>query len=160
MRELESELERTRRHGRPLALVLCDVDDLKQINDTQGHPGGDRALCAVGRALRDSLRAGDTAFRIGGDEFAVLLPETTAEQAAIVATRIAAVAPRGSRVRCARLSCGVAAAPGDGDDAETLIARADAALYATKRARRGRLRGPTSSGREGRIRRSVGLTTP
>ena len=50
MRDLESELERTRRHGRPLALVLCDVDDLKHINDTQGHPGGDRALCAVGRA--------------------------------------------------------------------------------------------------------------
>ena len=106
MRDFESELERTRRHGRPLALVLCDVDDLKHINDTHGHPGGDRALCAVGRNLRDALRAGDTAFRIGGDEFAVLMPETTAEQATI----------------------------GDGNDAETLIASADAALYATKRA--------------------------
>ena len=133
MRDLESELERTRRHGRPLALVLCDVDDLKHINDTHGHPGGDRALCAVGRALRDCLRAGDTAFRIGGDEFAVLLPETTAEQAAIVGARIAAVAPHDAD-RIPRLSCGIAAAPGDGDDAETLIARADAALYATKRA--------------------------
>ena len=133
MRDLESELERTRRHGRPLALVLCDVDDLKHINDTQGHPGGDRALCAVGRTLRDALRAGDTAFRIGGDEFALLLPETTAEQAAIVAARIAALAPHGAE-RVPRLSCGIAAAPGDGDDAETLIARADAALYATKRA--------------------------
>jgi diguanylate cyclase (GGDEF)-like protein len=133
MRDLESELERTRRHGRPLALVLCDVDDLKHINDTQGHPGGDRALCQVGCVLRESLRTGDTAFRIGGDEFALLLPETTAEQAAIVAARIAAVAPEGA-VHIPRLSCGIAAAPADGDDAETLIARADAALYATKRA--------------------------
>jgi len=113
--------------------VLCDVDDLKHINDTHGHPGGDRALCAVARTLCDALRAGDTAFRIGGDEFAVLLPETTAEQAAIVAARIAAPAPHGAE-RVPRLSCGIAGAPGDGDDAETLIARADAALYATKRA--------------------------
>ncbi|HEX5898225.1 MAG TPA: GGDEF domain-containing protein [Solirubrobacteraceae bacterium] len=131
MRDLESELERTRRHGRPLALVLCDVDDLKHINDTHGHPGGDRALCAVGRNLRDALRAGDAAFRIGGDEFAVLMPETTAEQAAIVAARIAA--PHGAE-RGPRLSCGIAGASGDGNDAETLIASADAALYATKRA--------------------------
>ena len=109
MRDLESELERTRRHGRPLALVLVRRDDLKHINDTQGHPGGDRALCAVGPALRDALRAGDTAFRIGGDEFAVLLPETTAEQAAIVAARVAAGAAR--REPGPRLSCGIAAAP-------------------------------------------------
>jgi len=131
MRDLESELERTRRHGRPLALVLCDVNDLKHINDTQGHPGGDRALCEVGRALRESLRAGDTAFRIGGDEFALLLPETTAEQAAIVAARVAA--PHGSEPG-PRLSCGIAAAPEDSTDAEALISHADSALYATKRA--------------------------
>jgi diguanylate cyclase (GGDEF)-like protein len=131
MRELESELERTRRHGRPLALVLCDVDHLKQINDTQGHPGGDRALCEAGRGLRESLRAGDTAFRIGGDEFALLLPETTAEQAAIVTMRVAA--PKGSEPG-PRLSCGVAAAPDDSTDAEALISHADSALYATKRA--------------------------
>jgi diguanylate cyclase (GGDEF)-like protein len=135
MRDLESELERTRRHGRSLALVLCDVDHLKHINDTRGHPGGDRALCEVGRVLRECLRAGDTAFRIGGDEFAVLLPDTTAEQAAVVAGRVGAGAPHGTEP-VPRLSCGVAAAPGDGDDAETLISRADAALYATKLARR------------------------
>jgi diguanylate cyclase (GGDEF)-like protein len=134
MRELESELERTRRHARPLALVLCDVDGLKHINDTQGHLGGDRALCEVGRVLRDGLRAGDTAFRIGGDEFALLLPETTAEQAAIVAARIAAVAPRGGD-RIPRLSCGIGAASAGGDDAEALISHADSALYAAKRAR-------------------------
>jgi diguanylate cyclase (GGDEF)-like protein len=134
MRDLESELEVTRRHGRPLALVLCDVDHLKHINDTQGHPGGDRALCEIGRLLRGCLRAGDTAFRIGGDEFAVLLPGTTAEQAAVVAARIASRAPYGTEL-VPRLSCGVAAAPADGDDAEALIFRADSALYATKLAR-------------------------
>ena len=131
MRDLEFELERTRRHGRPLALVLCDVDDLKHINDTKGHPGGDRALCEVGQGLRECLRAGDTAFRIGGDEFALLLPETTAEQAAIVAARVAS--PPDSRPG-PRLSCGIAAAPEDSTDAATLIAHADSALYATKRA--------------------------
>ena len=68
----------------------CDVDDFKHINDTHGHPGGDRALCEVGARLRAGLRAGDAAFRIGGDEFALLLPETTAEQAAVVAARVAA----------------------------------------------------------------------
>jgi diguanylate cyclase (GGDEF)-like protein len=131
MRDLESELERTRRHGRPLALVLCDVDNLKHINDTQGHPGGDRALCEVARGLRECLRAGDTAFRIGGDEFALLLPETTAEQAAIVAARVGS--PHGSGPG-PRLSCGIAAAPEDSTDAEALISHADSALYATKRA--------------------------
>ena len=90
--------------------MLCDVDDLKHINDTHGHPGGDSALCAVARTLRDALRAGDTAFRIGGDEFAVLLPETTAEQAAIVAARIAAAA-RTARSAWPALSCGIAGAP-------------------------------------------------
>ena len=100
MRDLESELERTRRHGRPLALVLCDVDDLKHINDTPG-PSRRRPRAVRGRTdpARCRLRAGDTAFRIGGDEFAVLLPETTAEQAAIVAARVTAVAPARRRSR-------------------------------------------------------------
>ena len=135
MRDLELELERTRRHARPLALLLCDVDNLKQINDTQGHPGGDHALCEVGRALQNCLRAGDTAFRIGGDEFAVLLPETTAEQAAIVAARITAVAPHGAdRPRAATELWHRRGARATATDAkEALIARADAALYATKR---------------------------
>jgi diguanylate cyclase (GGDEF)-like protein len=80
------------------------------------------------------LRAGDAAFRIGGDEFALLLPETTAEQAAIVVDRVAPGVPHATQL-APRLSCGVAAAPADGIDAETLISRADSALYAVKLAR-------------------------
>ena len=141
MRDLESELERTRRHGRPLALVLCDVDDLKHINDTHGHPGGDRALCAVARTLRDALRAGDTAFRIGGDEFAVLLPETTAEQAAIVAARIAAPAP-------ARRAARPAAELRDRRGARRRRRRRDA----HRARRRGALRHQARAGRDGLAR--------
>ena len=126
------------------------------INDTHGHPGGDRALCdGRPRACASALRAGDTAFRIGGDEFALLLPETTAEQAAIVAARIAA--RRTGDEPGPRLSCGIAAcARATATDAETLIAHADSALYATKRAaaamaaQRGRVAPDASLGRVGR----------
>jgi diguanylate cyclase (GGDEF)-like protein len=134
-RELDRELERTRRHGRSVALVLCDVDRFKQINDTHGHPAGDRALCEVAAFLRACLRAGDAAYRIGGDEFALLLPETTAEQAAAVAARVTHGACEGGEP-VVGVSCGVAAAPGDGADREALIVTADAALYAAKLALR------------------------
>src|SRR5215210_154909 len=88
MRELEHEFQRAQRYGHPLTLVLGDVDAFKHINDTYGHPGGDRALCAVADALRAGLRDSDGAFRIGGDEFAVILPETTGREAAAVVLRL------------------------------------------------------------------------
>jgi diguanylate cyclase (GGDEF)-like protein len=88
MRVLEHEFERARRYGHPMALVLGDVDAFKQINDTYGHPGGDRALCAVADALRAGLRDSDGAFRIGGDEFALVLPETTGREAEAVVLRL------------------------------------------------------------------------
>jgi GAF domain-containing protein len=74
MRDLEHEVQRARRYGHPLTVIIGDVDRFKLINDTYGHPVGDRALCAVADAIRAGLRASDTAFRLGGDEFAVLLP--------------------------------------------------------------------------------------
>ena len=77
MRALEVEIERALRYGRPLTLVLCDLDHFELLNDTHGHPGGDRALCHVADVLKTGLRTLDGAFRIGGDEFALLLPETT-----------------------------------------------------------------------------------
>ena len=88
MRELSTEIERSLRYGRRFVLALCDLDGFKRINDTDGHPAGDRALEGVAALLEGSLRASDFAFRIGGDEFALLLPETDADEAQEVVERI------------------------------------------------------------------------
>jgi diguanylate cyclase (GGDEF)-like protein len=137
MRVLEREFERARRYGHPLALVLGDVDDFKAINDTHGHPGGDRALRMVAGALRAGLRDSDGAFRIGGDEFAIVLPETAGPEAAAVSRRLEthfrANAP--APFRDLRMSVGFATLPAEAADVEALIQQADAALYAAKRVR-------------------------
>jgi len=137
MRELEAEVELARRYGHPLALVIGDVDDFKLINDTHGHPGGDQALCEVATTLRSGLRTSDSAYRMGGDEFALLLPEATREEAAAVVRRLDVAFRSSASAAFAELtiSCGFATAPQDGADAESLIKAADAALYAVKRAR-------------------------
>ena len=85
---LRRELSRTSRDGRPVALLLIDVDGLKAINDELGHPEGDRALRLVARSTSESVRHGDLVARIGGDEFAVLLPNTDLPVAQTVARRI------------------------------------------------------------------------
>ena len=128
MRELEAEIERSRRYGRPLALALGDLDDFKAINDSDGHPGGDRALEEVAALLEGTLRASDFVFRIGGDEFALLLPETGAEAAAEAAARIADALPLG-------ISFGIALLPDIGGTSNELIGRADQALYDAKRSK-------------------------
>jgi diguanylate cyclase (GGDEF)-like protein len=137
MRDLEREVDRANRYRHPLTLVIGDVDDFKLINDTYGHPAGDRALCEVADALRAGLRASDGAFRLGGDEFALLLPETTAEEAAAVVRRLEAGfrASASEAFAGLRMSCGFATTGGDCTDTETLIKAADAALYAFKRTR-------------------------
>src|SRR3954447_11823122 len=139
MRELENEVDRARRYGHPLTLAIGDVDRFKEINDTRGHPAGDRALCFVADTVRAGLRATDGAYRLGGDEFAVLLPETTPEEATEVLRRLTAAfrvtAP--DEFSDLQMSAGMATLPGDGFDAETLIRRADAALYDDKRRRHG-----------------------
>jgi diguanylate cyclase (GGDEF)-like protein len=151
MRELEHEVERALRYGHPLTLAIGDVDRFKQINDTHGHPAGDRALCLVADTLRAGLRANDGAFRLGGDEFALLLPETTRDEAAEVVRRLYA----GFRETAPELfgdlqmSAGLATLPDGAGDAEALIRRADAALYEFKRrrpeARDALLAGPASA---------------
>jgi len=137
MRDLEHEVERARRYGHPLTLAIGDVDRFKQINDTLGHPAGDRALCAVADTLRAGLRGTDGAYRLGGDEFALLLPETTYEEAGEVVRRLYAgfreTAP--DPFADLQMGAGLATLPADGLDAETLIRRADAALYEYKRRR-------------------------
>jgi diguanylate cyclase (GGDEF)-like protein len=135
VRELDAEIQRSRRYDRRLALAIGDLDGFKSINDSGGHPAGDRALEHVAGLLSTSLRASDVVFRIGGDEFALLLPETAAEEASEVATRVAATvsADRALPHRLG-ISFGVALFPGDGDSSKELIWRADQALYEAKRA--------------------------
>jgi diguanylate cyclase (GGDEF)-like protein len=147
MRGLDVEIERALRYGRALTLVLCDLDHFKLLNDTHGHPGGDRALCHVADVLKTGLRTLDGAFRIGGDEFALLLPETTGAQAAVAVRRVSAAFEEHTDPPFAglRVSCGVATLPFEATDAETLIRQADLALYAEKRARQEPARRPVIS---------------
>jgi diguanylate cyclase (GGDEF)-like protein/putative nucleotidyltransferase with HDIG domain len=124
---LDAELQHTARQGRPLSLLLIDLDDFKGVNDTMGHEAGDELLRWVVQTVRTTLRPFDDVGRLGGDEFAVLLPAAARPDAGEVAQRICeALAQRISA------TVGIAAYPGDGVDREELHRSADAELYAAK----------------------------
>jgi diguanylate cyclase (GGDEF)-like protein len=134
--ELARQLDQARRHSTALALLLIDVDDLKKVNDERGHAGGDELLAAVGRVASGALRRSDRAFRVGGDEFAVLLPHSDIESALAVARRILARSLGGEAGRAVdpfSLSIGVSAYPTPAAEAQLLYRQADAALYWCKR---------------------------
>ena len=132
-----------RRHGRPMAVAMIDLDRFKTINDVHGHLVGDAALVAAGDALRRALRAEDVLGRIGGEEFLALLPDTDEEAALRAAERLrAAVAAADSPVPLTA-SVGYAALH-DGEDPDDLVRRADEALYAAKAAGRDAVRGPAT----------------
>jgi diguanylate cyclase (GGDEF)-like protein len=143
---LEREIERSRRFQSPLGLVMVDLDDFKQVNDRHGHQQGDEVLAAVAAVLRDFSRDIDAPARYGGEELAVVLPQTDAEGAAQLAERmreaveslrVPRVGGRGSlRVTA---SFGVAAVPESASDREELVAAADAALYRAKRGGKNRV---------------------
>jgi diguanylate cyclase (GGDEF)-like protein len=138
---LALEVERARRTGQPLAMVLADLDHFKRLNDTLGHLEGDAALVAAARALAEGRRVGDLVARFGGEEFALLLPGTTHADAVALAERIR----RGIELATLPAGCtasfGVASLPEHAGDARTLIAAADAALYEAKDAGRNCVRG-------------------
>jgi diguanylate cyclase (GGDEF)-like protein len=129
---IEGEIRRSQRTERPFALVLLDLDGLKKINDRHGHLVGSRALCRLAAALRGASRAIDTAARFGGDEFALVLPETDEAEAWQVARRVEERLPRDGEKPRISASSGVAVYPGDGDSVEALIMVADRALYEMK----------------------------
>lgn len=134
---LEYEIHRSRRAGRPVAVLLFDLDGLKQINDQYGHLAGTRALCRVAEVIRLQSRTIDTGARHGGDEFAVVLPETGVKLAQEVAQRICkCVAGDGEEPRIS-VSAGVAVCPRDGETVEKLFSAADQALYEMKSGRAG-----------------------
>ena len=129
---LDSEIKRSKRTGREFALQLFDLDDLKKINDRFGHPIGSQALCRLADALSMGCRDIDTAARFGGDEFALVLPETSSQSADLVAQRIRTNLANDRRGPKLSVSVGVANYPKDGETIETLLAAADVALYAMK----------------------------
>jgi diguanylate cyclase (GGDEF)-like protein len=137
---LAEELLRSRRTGAPLALLMLDLDDFKPVNDTLGHQVGDDVLRWTAEQIRATLRATDVPARYGGDEFAVILPDTDVETARAAAERILAVfrdSPfrlRGGSQVPIGVSIGIAGRPPDGPLAAELIGAADRALYRAKRA--------------------------
>ena len=135
---LENEVARAVRYKRPFGLVVTDLDGFKQLNDRFGHACGDDALVAFANVLVESLRKPDDAFRIGGDEFAILVAEATEDDARQVVARVETLLRNLSAAGeewAAKLSAsfGCAACPDDADDAQTLFRLADEALYDAKR---------------------------
>jgi diguanylate cyclase (GGDEF)-like protein len=135
MRAFHAELSRASRAGHTFSVVVLDLDRLKLINDRCGHRAGDRAILGVANALRVTRRASDTAGRVGGDEFAVVLPGADSTAARYFLTRVHAVLARHRRAGTVTISGGVAEYPRDGSTAEALLGAADAALYADKERR-------------------------
>ncbi len=145
-RRLAEEVDRAKRYDLPLSLALVDIDHFKIANDTHGHTGGDEILRGLGRLLGDRMiRRTDIAYRYGGEEFAVIMPETDDRAAAIVVARMheavrAEAMPIGAYSRDLRLSISVGVTSGRGEElsAAELVEQADSALYSAKEAGRNR----------------------
>jgi len=136
--KLTTELDRTERYNKPLALLMMDIDNFKQFNDTYGHLEGDKVLVEMGEVIRECMRRTDSAFRYGGEEFALILPETQTNGAITVAERIRVMfkehtfSPGTDEPVHVTVSIGVAAYT-QGEDTEVLIKRADQNMYAAKK---------------------------
>jgi diguanylate cyclase (GGDEF)-like protein/PAS domain S-box-containing protein len=132
---LHAETCRSQRTKREFSLVLLDVDRLKEINDRYGHLAGDRALCRLAHILTDCCRSVDTAARQGGDEFALVLPETGMAAATLVGHRICDLAAKDAEEPRLSVSVGIVSFPKDADTIATLLYAADKALYVMKHKR-------------------------
>ena len=133
---LDREIRRSNRTGREFALLMFDLDELKQLNDNFGHLTGSQALCRTADALTLFCRDIDTAARFGGDEFALLLPETGLQAARSVARRISGSIAEDNNGPRISVSVGVGAFPKDGGTPEALVSAADSEMYEMKRQRK------------------------
>jgi diguanylate cyclase (GGDEF)-like protein len=135
---LEAETARDEERDASLWVTIIDVDRFKRINDSYGHPAGDDVLRSVAAIVRTSIRGNDLLGRIGGEEFAVLMPETTRDQAQMVSERLRQAVERtpfilpSGEVISVTLSAGLAARS-KGEDSATLLSRTDIALYEAKK---------------------------
>ncbi|MCT9812511.1 EAL domain-containing protein [Acidovorax sp. Be4] len=137
MQHFEQAIQRARRSGRMMGLLLLDLDEFKDVNDSHGHAAGDQVLIEVARRLRSGLRAGDVIARLGGDEFTVLLPELPSKDHAV---EVAQKLQRSLSARCQltmgevslSASIGMTVFPDDAQDTGTLMRFADMAMYAAK----------------------------
>jgi diguanylate cyclase (GGDEF)-like protein len=131
------EMERSARYDHPLSVILLDIDDFKQYNDSYGHLEGDKVLKTIGKIMRQSLRKSDSAYRYGGEEFAVILPETRGKDALIVSERIRkrfeaeTFEPKPNEIARGTISLGVSQYK-DGETVKDFIRRVDNALYDAK----------------------------
>lgn len=133
---LDHELARSRRYGKPFSVFLADLDNLKMLNDHWGHESGDEALRLLSGALRSEARGTDLVGRLGGDEFGVILPETSAADAAGVAERLLGAVRDADGAVSVTASIGSATWQGPGETTASLVHRADGALFAAKKAGR------------------------
>jgi two-component system cell cycle response regulator len=148
MEKIDSEMNRSLRHGSPVSLIMMDIDHFKRVNDSFGHSAGDRVLRSVGQVLRDSCRVYDVAGRYGGEEFCIVLPETKVGNTTVVAERIrerlaASRFDLGEESVVVTASIGIAGIESieaqDGLNPLSLIDRADQALYSAKHHGRNRV---------------------
>jgi diguanylate cyclase (GGDEF)-like protein len=137
--QLTHEVERALRYGRPVSVILLDLDRFKEVNDTYGHLMGDKLLTLLGRVIRDQVRSADIAARYGGDEFAIILPDTTFPAAEATARKLANAIATGrtnagslSETLPLSASCGVACCPDEARSVSELLQLADDRLYAAK----------------------------
>jgi len=141
--QMRRELSRAKRYGHPVSLIVLDLDHFKHVNDRYGHQEGDRVLRRVAQAIQHCIRKSDTAYRRGGEEFTILVPETTIQEATVLAGRLleACKCPVDGDDTAepfhVTASLGIARWEA-GEDAESLMHRADMAMYAAKRAGRDR----------------------
>ena len=142
--EIKTEIKRNNRYSHALSLLLLDIDFFKQYNDTWGHLEGDKVLMKLGETIKSCRRSMDTAYRYGGEEFSVLLPETEIEEACVVGTRIQDTIntqifePEPGEHQIIHISIGATELV-DGDDFKSFIKRADKALYNAKETGRNKL---------------------
>jgi diguanylate cyclase (GGDEF)-like protein len=142
--QIKQEIKRFDRYGRPLSLLILDIDFFKNYNDTWGHLEGDKVLMGIGRIIKSCMRSMDTAYRYGGEEFAVILPETGLEKACIVGTRIKdriaseIFTPEAGEKQHVTVSIG-ASEIRKGEDFTAFIKRTDKALYHSKQTGRNKL---------------------
>ncbi len=141
--QLDLEIDRSRRYNRPLSLLFLDIDFFKQYNDIFGHLEGDKALVELGRVIKSCLRTMDTAYRYGGEEFTIILPETSCEEAAIVAERIRTsvkaecLSPEPEKLAIVTVSIGITEYFLD-ERISDFVQRADSAMYISKQKGRNR----------------------